>query len=73
MSNYYHRDNEGNWFVKAGKGLYPVEFSGSMEVAYIMGKMAALDKIRGEMNELSMQIGDTQVSEGMANSPVSRQ
>ena len=41
MSNYYHRDNDGNWFVKHEDNLTPVEFSSSMELAYVMGKMAA--------------------------------
>uniref|UniRef100_A0A6H2A6B9 Uncharacterized protein n=1 Tax=viral metagenome TaxID=1070528 RepID=A0A6H2A6B9_9ZZZZ len=70
MSNYYYRDNEGNWFVKDGKKLYPIEFSGSLEIAFIMGKIAALDKIRGEMNELALQIGDTQIR-GVDSTPVS--
>ena len=69
MSNYYHRDNEGNWFVKHGKNLHPVEFSESMEIAYVMGKIATLDKLRGEMDENLMQIRDTQLSEGVENSP----
>jgi hypothetical protein len=38
---YYHRDNDGNWFVKHGDNLTPVEDSSSMELAYIMGKLAA--------------------------------
>ena len=70
MSNYYYRDNEGNWFVKNGKELYPVEFSGSMEIAYSMGKIAALDKIRGEMDETSMQIRDSQVKK-LSKTPIS--
>jgi len=69
MSNYYHRDKDGNWFIKTGDKLYPVEFSGSMEIAYTMGKIATLDKIRGEMNELALQIGGSQVVK-MADSPV---
>jgi len=59
------RDNEGNWFVRDGAELYPVEFSSSMEIAYIMGKIAALDQLRGEMNENLMQIRDSQIPEGM--------
>ena len=59
MSNYYYRDNEGNWFVKNGDKLYPIEFSGSMEIAYIMGKIAVLDKLREGMNENLMQIRDS--------------
>jgi len=70
MSNYYHRDNEGNWFVKNGKELYPIEFSESMEIAYIMGKIATLEKIRGEINELALQIRGAQMGE-IPTSPLS--
>jgi hypothetical protein len=72
MSNYYYRDNDGNWFVKHDKELTPVEFSSSMEIAYMMGKMATLDKIRGEMYETSMQIRDSQV-EKLSKTPISRE
>jgi len=62
MSNYYYRDDDGNWFVKNGNELYPVEFSGSMEIAYIMGKMAELDRImeenNGRFNLRANELGD---------------
>jgi len=70
MSNYYHRDNEGNWFVKHGDKLTLVEFSGSMEIAYTMGKIAELDKLRGDMNENLMQIRDSQMGR-MVTAPIS--
>ena len=57
--SYYHRDNEGNWFVRNGAILYPVEYSASMEIAYMMGKIEALDKIGGMLNETTLQIGPT--------------
>ena len=44
MSNYYHRDEEGNWFIKHGKELIPVEFGASMEIAYTMGQLAEANK-----------------------------
>jgi hypothetical protein len=56
MSNYYYRDNEGNWFIKHGQKLYPVEFSGSMEIAFKMGKIAAIDQIREEMSAYTMSV-----------------
>jgi hypothetical protein len=67
--SYYHRDEKGNWFIKDGKESYLVEFSGSMEVAYTMGKIAALDQLREGMDETTMQIRDTQIR-GMDSTPI---
>jgi hypothetical protein len=49
MSNYYYRDKKGNWFVKHGNNLDPVEFGASMEVAYLMGKQDALEELRRKL------------------------
>ncbi len=49
MSNYYYRDDDGNWFVKHGDKLDPVEFGASMEIAYLMGQMDLLEKQREEL------------------------
>ncbi len=49
MSNYYYRDKDGNWFVKHGKELTPVEFGASMEIAYLMGQLELLEKQRDEL------------------------
>jgi hypothetical protein len=69
MSNYYHRDNEGNWFVKHGKKLTPVEFSASMEIAFTMGKIAELDQLRERANENLMLVRDARVW-GVDNSSI---
>ncbi len=64
MSNYYYRNNEGNWFVSDGKELYPVEFSCSMECAYKMGQVAILEELKSKMTENGqyenlMQVGNS--------------
>jgi hypothetical protein len=58
MSNYYHRDKEGNWFIKDRDKLYPVELSGSMEIAYILGKTAAIDELKERWHEYTLQTGN---------------
>jgi len=62
MSNYYYRDDDGNWFVHAGKEFIPIEFSGSMEIAYSMGKLAELDRLQevnnGRFNIRTNELGD---------------
>ena len=63
MSNYYHRDKEGNWYVEKGKELYSVEFSGSMEIAYVMGKIATFKELRSGINENLMLARNTQMGE----------
>ncbi len=49
MSNYYYRDDEGNWFVRSSKRLIPVDFSASMEIAYTMGKLIELKKQKNDL------------------------
>ncbi len=63
MSNYYHRDNKGNWSVAKNGILYPVEFSSSMECAYLIGKIDALEELKRETNETTLQIKDSQIRE----------
>ena len=70
MSNYYHRDKDGNWFVKHGDELTPIEFSGSMEVAYTMGKISELNRLREKMDENIMLVRDSQISKEVATAPV---
>ena len=57
MSNYYHRDENGNWFVSDGKNLTPVEFGASMEIAYKMGQIETYKKLLKErLNEVAKTI-----------------
>ena len=37
VTNYYHRDADGDWFIKDGEHLHPIDYSGSMEIAYQQG------------------------------------
>ena len=41
MSNYYYRDKDGDWFISDGEKNYPIEYSGSMEIAYQQGVIDA--------------------------------
>lgn len=50
MSNYYHRDNEGNWFISSHDILTQFEYSDSMEIAYVMGKISALEELKGDLD-----------------------
>ncbi len=56
MSNYYHRDENGNWFV----GETPVEFGASMEIAYKMGQIDLYHKLLKErLDEVAKDILQT--------------
>ncbi len=54
MSNYYYRDEKGNWFVKHGKNLDPVEFGASLEIAYLMGQLDLLEEQRKALDETTL-------------------
>lgn len=41
MSNYYYRDKDGDWFISDGEKNYPIDYAGSMELAYRQGIMDA--------------------------------
>ena len=51
MSNYYIREN-GDWFVKHGKDKIPIEFSVSMEIAYLQGKNDAIQEVIDNLGTL---------------------
>ena len=70
MSNYYYRDKEGNWFISSNRILVPFEYSSSMEIAYQMGKIAALDELREAMNENLMQIRDSYLVKDVRDSKI---
>ena len=55
MSNYFYRDDDGNWFISSGKNLTPVVYSASLEVAFKMGQIAAIEEIvvRAETKEMN--------------------
>jgi len=59
MSNYYVREN-GGWFIKHGREKTPCEFSGSMEIAYLMGKSDAIEEV---INSLRLLYSDKEAKQ----------